>query len=78
MNPVLRSPMTNFKKVRFLGDLIPVILIGNSLLDLVFASSPSSITEPVECPLLFDTAHTVLSFNFNVISKVRRQILRTV
>ena len=49
-----------------------------SLLDLVFASSPSLITEPVECPILFETDHTVLSFNFNLTSKVKRQIPRTV
>ena len=45
---------------------------------LVFASSPSLITEPVKCPILFETDHTVLSFNFNSTSKVRRQIPRTV
>ena len=49
-----------------------------SFLDLVFVSSPSLITEPVECPILFETDHTVLSFNFNLTSKVKRQITRTV
>ena len=49
-----------------------------SLLDLVFASSPSTITEPVECPILFETDHTVLAFNFNLTFKVRRQKTRTV
>ena len=101
MNPVLRSAMTTFNNVCFLGDFNMsnidwetysyncaansdfcaminqnnLIQFNNvisnkhgDLLDLVFASSPSLITEPVECPILFETDHTVLSFNFNLTS----------
>ena len=48
------------------------------MLDLVFASSLSLITEPVECPILFETDHTVLFFYFNLTLSVKYQGLCTI
>ena len=111
MNPALRSAMTKFNNVCFLGDFNMsnidwetyssnctannefctminqnnLIQLNNAIsnkhdtfLNLVFASSSSLITKPVECQILFETDHIVLSYNFNSTSKVKRQIPKTV
>ena len=33
-----------------------------SLLDLVFTTEPNLVDEPVECPIDFDTDHSILTF----------------
>ena len=49
-----------------------------SLLDLVFTTEPNLVDEPVECPIDFDTDHSILTFKLNLSGCNKRKIPRVV
>ena len=49
-----------------------------SLLDLVLTTEPNLVDEPVECPIDFDTDHSILTFNLNLSGCNKREIPRVV
>ena len=49
-----------------------------SLLDLVFTTEPNLVDQPVECPIDFDTDHSILTFKLNLSGCNKRKIPRVV
>ena len=49
-----------------------------SLLDLMFTTEPNLVDEPVECPIDFDTDHSILTFKLNLSGCNKRKISRVV
>ena len=49
-----------------------------SLLDLVFTTEPYLVDEPVECPIDFDTDHSIHTFKVNLSGCNKRKIPRVV
>ena len=51
---------------------------GSLFIDLVFTTEPYLVDEPVECPIEFDTDHSILTFILNLSGCNKRKIPRVV